>query len=227
MILLLIFLIITYKNILLSLECRPLFFFTRLSKSFKYEKTMYTSVENLTLPEGVFSVSVANFDQNDKNKLISIYSLWRDLSNNLTALGGRGVNLPEGLSEGVFCLAMNTVRVNGAIPGANSSFDCYSLPNKRRIQVKACSVLPDLTSFGPNSEWDDIYFMDFYVNGLWDGSFNIYHIDTPLIYNHKVNVKQTVKDQQREGRRPRFSIYKELINALDIKPVLKGNIHTL
>lgn len=30
-----------------------------------------------------------------------------------------------------------------------------------RIQVKACSVLPDLTSFGPRSEWDRIFFADF------------------------------------------------------------------
>jgi hypothetical protein len=84
--------------------------------------------------------------------------------------------------------------------------------------------MPDLTSFGPKSEWDKIYFMDFYVNGFWDGKFDIYLIENYDIYNHKVNANQTLKDQQKEGRRPRFSIYKDIISIKDLKPIKKGNL---
>ena len=71
---------------------------------------------------------------------------------------------------------MGTVRVTSSISGANSSWDCYDVKRQKRIQVKACSVLPDLTSFGPNSQWDEIYFVDFYRQGKWDGTFDIYQI---------------------------------------------------
>ncbi|NFN19717.1 Bsp6I family restriction endonuclease [Clostridium botulinum] len=70
-------------------------------------------------------------------------------------MGARKINLPEGLSESAFCLAKGMFRVTQKISGANTSFDCYDPNGQRgnnRIQVKACSVIPDLTSFGPNSE---------------------------------------------------------------------------
>ena len=83
--------------------------------------------------------------------------------------------------------------------------------NNNRIQVKASSVEEDLTSFGPKTEWDRIYFMDFYREGAWDGSFDIYEIDTEEILNFPVNKKETFQEQQKQGRRPRFSIKKDLI----------------
>jgi Bsp6I restriction endonuclease len=58
------------------------------------------------------------------------------------------------------------------MPGANSSFDCYEPQKSKRIQVKACSVEEDLTSFGPDSVWDEIYFVHFYPNKKYDGSYN-------------------------------------------------------
>lgn len=118
------------------------------------------------------------------------------------------------MSEPAFCLAKEMVRITQSISGANTSFDCYDLNGEigtNRIQVKACSVIPDLTSFGPNSEWDRIFFVDFYREGKWDGSFDVYEISTNDIYNFKVNATQTMADQKREGRRPRFSIYANLI----------------
>ena len=95
----------------------------------------------------------------------------------------------------------------------------------KRIQVKACGVLPDLTSFGPKSEWDEIYFMDFFKDGSWNGEFDIYFIENNWIYNHKVNNNQTMKEQQLQGRRPRFSIYKDIIQRRGIKPVSTGNLN--
>jgi len=119
---------------------------------------------------------------------------------------------------------MNAVRVPENIQGAKSSFDCYQTENNRRIQIKACSVLPDLTSFGPKSVWDDLYFLDFLRGGQWDGSFDIYLIDNELIYNHPVNSDETLWDQQQQGRRPRFSIYRDIIEPNHIMPIKTGRI---
>lgn len=168
----------------------------------------------LELPEGDFRTNALEFEPQDVVTLNTVYKNWRTLCDCLGLLNARSVNLPEGLSESAFCMAKNMWRITASINGANSSFDCYDFNAKRnenRVQVKACSVLPDLTSFGPNSEWDRIFFVDFYREGNWDGTFDVYEIDTEEINNYPVNANQTLMDQKREGRRPRFSIYSGLI----------------
>ena len=65
---------------------------------------------------------------------------------------------------------------------------------------------------------------------MWDSIpgkklFDIYLIKNQLIYSHKVNSAQTFKDQQLQKRRPRFSIFKELILKNNIKPVKTGNLN--
>ena len=100
----------------------------------------------------------------------------------------------------------------------------FSGANTKTRYKEDLSVLPDLTSFGPKSVWDDLYFVDFYRKGKWDGLFDIYHIENQLIYNHKVNSNETFKDQQLQKRRPRFSIFKELIIKNNIKPTKTGNL---
>ncbi|MGG5461187.1 Bsp6I family type II restriction endonuclease [Clostridium sp. B9] len=175
---------------------------------------MKTKEIDLLLPEGDFQSQVLEFEPKDITTLKEIYDGWRHLSMNLNKVNARSVNLPEGLSETAFCLAKNMCRVTKSISGANSSFDCYDLNGERhknRIQVKACSVLPDLTSFGPRSEWDRIFFVDFFREGNWDGTFDVYEIDTDDVNNFYVNSSETVADQKAQNRRPRFSIFNGLI----------------
>lgn len=184
----------------------------------------------ISLPEGDFNTEVLEFEEKDRKFLLKIYNEWRNLCTSLNSVSARGVNLPEGLSESAFCLEMGCVRTTQGIKTkkgqkVNTSFDAYNLKTKKRIQIKACSVLPDLTSFGPKSTWDEIYLVDFYANGKWDGTFNIYYIDNEDIYSHKVNADQTFREQQAEKRRPRFSIFDGIIQAKDIKPIKVGNLN--
>ena len=179
----------------------------------------------IKLPEGEFEAELLFIEEKDRSDLYSIYKLWRKLSGLLTPFSSRSINLPEALSEGAFSLEMGAPRIIGKISGASSSFDCYFLETQERIQVKASSVASDLTSFGPKSVWDKIYFCDFYREGKWDGSFDIYQINNKDIYNHKVNAKQTLKQQQDEGKRPRFSIMKKIIQHKNLKPVKTGNLN--
>ena len=74
----------------------------------------------------------------------------------------------------------------------------------------------DLTSFGPRSEYDKLYFLDF---SKLDGSFMVYEINPDDIYNFKVNKNQTFAQQQEEGKRPRFGIVKGLIQPNKIQPI--------
>jgi hypothetical protein len=185
---------------------------------------MLNKLTTINLPEGQFNVTLQFFDDADKAPLREVYNKWIELSNLLQKYGGRRINLPELLSEAIFCINFNAGRMNGGIAKANSSFDCFDVKRSKRIQVKACSVTYDLTSFGPDSVWDEIYFIHFFPNGEYDGCYNVYLIDNDLIYNHKVNANHTMRQQQQLNRRPRFSILKEIIIPLNIKPVLQGKI---
>ena len=109
--------------------------------------------------------------------------------------------------------------------GANTSWDCYNFNLNKRVQVKASSVAEDLTSFGPRSEWDILIFCDFFVEGNFDGGFRFYEIPNEKVYSQKVNKKQTFLEQQQAQRRPRFSLTKDIIKPLNLKPVQIGNLN--
>ena len=131
----------------------------------------------------------------------------------------REPNFPEGLSEVAFCLYSGSKRFISLKGGVNSSFDTFNTETGKAEQIKACSVKRDLTSFGPDSRWDDLYFLDFYNEGKLDGTFNVYKIPTKIIYSMKVNKKQTFKQQQAQKRRPRFSITDKIIIEKKLKPI--------
>lgn len=57
---------------------------------------------NITLPEGQFNVLADIFESDDLRTFQEIYEDWCSLSCKLRELNARGINLPEGLSEGAF-----------------------------------------------------------------------------------------------------------------------------
>lgn len=152
----------------------------------------------------------------DKWKLKKLYNLWSKLNNAIKKISTRGINLPEAISENAFCLFFpDCVRVVKLKKG-KCSYDAINLKTGSRIQIKASSVTSDLTSFGPRSEWDELFFLDFSAN---NGSFKAYKIEKELIYKHKVNKNQTFEQQQKQSRRPRFSIVDNIIKPLKLKPI--------
>lgn len=165
-------------------------------------------------------------EESDKNNLIEMYTMWNDLSTRLSNYSCRRVNFPE-LSELIFCAFFDCWRTNNTTGlGSHSSFDCYNPKTQKRIQIKAASAKGELTSFGPDSVWDEIYFMDFYNNGNYDGTFTVYLLPNEEIYNYKMNKHETFRDQQLQRRRPRFSIRK-LIKEQQIKPIGTYNLYKL
>jgi hypothetical protein len=163
-------------------------------------------------------IEVAHLDKEDGEEFKRLFDLWKTLNVGLEKYG-RKVNIPEVISEGMFCVFSGSVRYIKKTKGKGKvSFDTINLEKSSREQIKATSIEKDLTSFGPKTEWDELYFVDFYNNGKLDGTFNVYLIPNDLIYANQVNSGQTMKEQQAEKRRPRMSI-KEIIEANDIKAI--------
>lgn len=187
---------------------------------------MLKARKKLILENEIYFAVVDIMEESDKTNLIEIYKMWNELSDKLSSYGCRRVNFPE-LSELIFCSFFNCWRTNNTQGlGKHSSFDCYNPKTQKRIQIKAASAKNELTSFGPDSVWDEIYFMDFYNGGNYDGTFEVYLLPNDAIYNYKMNRNETFRDQQLQKRRPRFSLRK-LINELGIEPISVYNLYDL
>ena len=169
--------------------------------------------------KGEMEIEVAHFDYQDAKTFKSLFDIWVELNKGLGKYG-RKMNIPEVLSEGMFCIFSKSVRFQKKIKGVGSvSFDTINLKTGELEQIKASSIEADLSTFGPKSKWDKLYFMSFYNNGKPDGTFDVYEIPNKLIYSNKVNKRQTMERQQKEKRRPRFSIMNAIIKPYKIKPI--------
>ena len=111
----------------------------------------------------------------------------------------------------------------------SSSADCYDKKNKKTVQVKASSTgkngkCNDLTSFGPKSEFDKLYFLDFYRKGKRDGKFDVYDIPIGFLYKTKVKKNMTLEQRaKKEGKRPRLSIMNKVIIPYNNKAKKRKN----
>ena len=152
----------------------------------------------------------------DQEIIKNLYFDWKKLNDRLKAISTRGINLPEAISENAFALFFPDCFRVVSLKGMKCSFDCINIKTGSRIQIKASSVENDLTSFGPHSEWDELFFLDFSAS---DGSFKIYKIEPNWISKHMVNTNQSFQQQQEENRRPRFSIIENIIKARGLRPV--------
>ena len=173
--------------------------------------------EKITIERKKFDAELLWAEKKDRSILKKVYNTWVELKHGCEKIASRGPNLPEGISEGAFSLEFNCPRVLD-VKGTASSYDCYNPKTHERIQIKATTVKYDLTSFGPNSVWDTLYFLDFYRDGKFDGTYDVYKIPNNHIYDQQVSKTQTFRDIQKKGKRPRFGIKKKIIEKHDIKP---------
>lgn len=179
--------------------------------------------ETIKLKDGSIVIG-DTFDKNDFEILREIFKEWLIMNKKLKSLGGRGLNVPDVFSEALFCLAFNAVRTNGTA----YSYDCVIRDTGEGVQVKSASIPNDCTSFGPTSTWDLLYFADFAPNGKVDWLVKFYKIEDDDVYNLVLNAKkgETFKDQQAQGRRPRFSIQSAIIRSKRLLPIKTINIIT-
>ena len=71
-----------------------------------------------------------------------------------------------------------------------------------------------------------LIFADFAPNGMVDGNVWFYEIETKDVYGLVLNERkgETFADQQRQVRRPRFSMKSLIINKKHLKPIKKINL---
>ena len=119
-------------------------------------------------------VKLYKYTKKDLPDLISVYEDWMSLSLKNKKIMGRRINIPESLTEGLFCIFTNSVRaVNTKLKGVSNSFDCYDLKESKTVQLKSASVNKDISSFGPDHTFDKLCFLDF---SRLDYSFDLYEI---------------------------------------------------
>lgn len=179
--------------------------------------------ETVLLKDGTPVIGDA-FDAYDFAVLQNIFKEWMHINGQLKALGGRNLNVPDVFSEALFCLAYNAVRTNATA----HSYDCVMRNTGEGVQVKSASIPNDCTSFGPRSTWDLLYFADFAPNGTVDGIVKFYRIEDDNVYSLVLNTKknETFRDQQEQGRRPRFSMQKSIIQPNKLIPERTIDLNT-
>ena len=153
---------------------------------------------------------------------VDIYFEWKQLDAKIRTLSTRGINFPSELSEYFTCYALG-YKVNKGTGG--DAIDDANPNNQRVIEIKASSAESDTapSSFSPSEKFDELIYarLDKSRDCLLIYKTGISSEDLKEI---KVNETETVADQQKKGRRPRFSIQKKVIEPRGIKPVFEFDI---
>lgn len=161
------------------------------------------------------------FEQEDLPEIIKVYFSWKELNEIYTKYDMRRANFPELLSEGLTSLLFGYGRTNGStINGLpSSSMDLIDIDSGDMIQLKSCSTDgvhdPGPTSFGPSSEFDRLLFM--HMDCVNDTAY-WYELESNEYKNWQVNRRETIGDQQAQGRRPRVTILPKVRQA-NLKPI--------
>lgn len=171
------------------------------------------------------------YEPSDLKKFQDLYRAWEHFDK-VGEFFDQRVNIPEGLTEGLVAKDIpNIYRYKKCIKNpqnGKTKFDCYDIQNKKVIEVKAASILPDLTSWSPDPFFDLLYFVDFSSR---DGKYKIYEIllTSKMLMKVQVSATETFEDQVCNNRkkRPRFPVQEHFIlkkNLCTGLPVFQGDL---
>ena len=139
------------------------------------------------------------------------YLEWQSVLRNIP-WATRGANIPEALTEAIVCLC------TGGKLKTGTKGDIL-LPDSRIGEVKATTLdRNDLTSFSPNSPFDNLYFVRFSFSDSDKYSIYDLRMNRDDLYNFKMNENETFGEQAENKRRPRFSIIENIINPNKLTP---------
>lgn len=153
------------------------------------------------------TVSKKDFDM-----ALQAYSDWKKLDEEIRELSGtRGINLPSEITE-----IIATYPLGLKICVSGTAGDAYDDKIEKTYEIKGSSSSGP-NSFSPSEKYDELLYIK--LDKSTD-TFKLYKTgySSEKIGDIKVNKEQTLKDQQAEGRRPRFSIQKEIIENDKMQP---------
>lgn len=175
--------------------------------------------------ERISNVDLVAVDPHRINNAIDIYYHWKDLDREIKTFSGkRGLNFPSEISEFMAAYAL------GLYVNQGSGGDAYDMtdPNHPlKIEIKGSSseqtTAPN--SFSPSEDYDELVFARLEKR---DDVLKIYRLglSSKDISKIQVNRKETVADQQRAGKRPRFSIYNMIVKPNGLEPDVIFNLRT-
>lgn len=172
----------------------------------------------------ILKANFIEFKIQDRKTLKELYEAWNKLRRGMEFFYSRIPNFPEGLSESAFCIYhdLNCVRKK-EVQTSNfnhSSVDLYNRKTGKMIQIKASANKNGYVSFGLENKWDELYFLDFYKSGKFNGYFDIYLIPNKILFSWIVHKKKnrTFIQQQEMGIRPRIYL-KRLVIDNNISPI--------
>jgi len=182
---------------------------------------------------GKLTFTGIKFQDTDKNSFKQLFQSWK-LFKEAGKFVEQRANIPEGLTEGIVAKDIEGIYRKGKKYQKESKypttkFDCYCSIEDKIVEVKACSVPNDLTSWSPKPYFDVLYFVDF---SSMDGKYHIYKINTTDSEIKKETVTaggQTFQQQINSNRRPRFSVFEKYIYSkykCSGKPIYSGNLYT-
>ena len=175
-------------------------------------------IEKLSITRtGTLTIRGVRFEPDDSQKFAQLFFSWLEYKNSGAFVNQRA-NIPEGLTEGLVAKDIPHIYRKQGDNYSNpdrepTKFDCYDKLNDKIVEVKACSVPNDLTSWSPKPYFDLFYFFDF---SSLDGKYKIYEIsiNSDEIMDIKVNSTQTFREvvSRPNPPRPRFSVFDTFIN---------------
>ena len=166
---------------------------------------------------GTLTIRGVRFELDDSQKFAQLFFRWLEYKNSGEFVKQRA-NIPEGLTEGLVAKDIPHVYRKQGDNYSNpdrepTKFDCYDKLNDKIVEVKACSIPNDLTSWSPKPYFDIFYFVDF---STLDGKYKIYEIsiNNDEMMDIKVNSTQTFREvvSRSNPPRPRFSVFETFIN---------------
>ena len=166
---------------------------------------------------GTLTIRGVRFELDDSQKFAQLFFSWLEYKNSGEFVKQRA-NIPEGLTEGLVAKDIPHVYRKQGDNYSNpdrepTKFDCYDKLNDKIVEVKACSIPNDLTSWSPKPYFDIFYFVDF---STLDGKYKIYEIsiNNDEMMDIKVNSTQTFREvvSRSNPPRPRFSVFETFIN---------------
>lgn len=166
------------------------------------------------------SIDLVTVDVSRFKDAIKAYFLWKELDTIIRTSHTRGINIPETITESLLCF-VSDFRLN-----RGSSGDAYDVINERVIEIKATSNYDrDTTSFSPKEEFDGLFFvrLDKRNDVMYFYDLEMNSEDLKKI---KVNSTQTLEDQQKQGRRPRFSVIRCIIEEKKLEPYASLDLRT-
>lgn len=147
------------------------------------------------------------------DRTCNAYFKWKDLNTYISDNSHRGINMPDAISEpmGCFCLGLHWNR-------GNEVGDATDPVTGKKIEFKATSRFEgDLSSFGPDTKFDDLVFLRF---NLEEDNLYIYDlkINSDDFGKYPANKNETIQDQKNQGRRPHVSLQALFVDAKHLEP---------